>query len=223
MTTLLDLRTRVLGYLNDPVVERYNVPSVNSAINDAMIHYQRILQSNYQGYLSTNYSLDVISGQKTYALSAAFRSPVYQVRRTIQLTDYFLDPFIPYNVLLDTNTVDNSSWLPFWYLEGNSITFSTAPASNETGAVIIKHQEKLTRLSIDASPLNDQMYDAEDCIVLKATIRLLKSKDVSGAFKDIGGFRDELKEAENSFWSQVGNRYVKPDRPLSEPGDNFGF
>ena len=54
---------------------------------------------------------------------------------------------------------------------------------------------------------------AEDCIALKTAMRMLRAKDVSGALKNITGWGQELKEAERAFFMQVGNRYVKPDKP----------
>ena len=97
--------------------------------------------------------------------------------------------------------------------------FSSYPATNELAAVTVEHQMKPTDLPTDTTALNDQFYDAEDCIILRATIFALKSKDVSGALKNIGGWESELRNSEKVFFSQVGNRYVKPDHPI--PADEL--
>lgn len=218
--TLLQLRVGVLDNLNDLQNEpagtgdRYKLSALNRAINRSIRHYANKLNAFFQGYLTGTITLDILSGVNSYALGTSFRSPIYQVRRTVNNVDYYLNPIYPYNQIIATDLIPNTEWLPSHWLEGNTIFFNMYPASNETGAVVIKHQYKLVDLSLDTSALDDQLYDAEDCIMLRATIAMLKAKDVSGAFKNISGWEGQLKDAEAVFFSQVGNRYVKPDKPL---------
>lgn len=194
--------------------DRYNDFAVVQTINDVMHYYERELNSFYQGYLSTTITINLLAGVNTYPLGITFRSPIYTVRRTIATIDYFLDEMGPYNSIYQTTPVDNGLWLPPYTLEGNSIVFAYAPTSNETAGVRVKHQLMLPNLTTLVSTLNDQMYDAEDCIVIRSAVRLLRAKDVSGAFKNTTGWDKELQDAEKNFYCQVGNRYVKPDRPI---------
>lgn len=219
-TTLLDLRNRVLVMLNDlqdaitGTGDRYKTQNLNITINAVMHHYERLLNSNYQGFLNTTVVINILANVTTYALGSTFRSPIYEVRRTIQNVDYSLNPVLTYNATLYTVPVSNEIWIPSFHLEGNNIVFSYLPQSDEAGAVTVKFQKKLLDLALDVDTLDDQLYDAEDCIVIKSAIRALKAKDVSGALKNIGGWEKELTEAERAFFQQVGNRYVKPDRPI---------
>ncbi len=227
-STLFQLRTRELIYLNDlqntinASGSRYQTPYLNQITNDVVKYYTRLLNSNYQGYLSSSITLDIIGGIKVYALGPSFRSPIYEVRRTINQVDYNLDPFHPYEVALDTTPVPNSSWLPRYYLEGNNIVFLGIPQSDEFQAVTIKFQAKTVDLVSDSDQIDDQLYDAEDCIVLRSVLRALRAKDVSGALKNTIGFDNELKDAENTFYCQVGNRYIRHDHPIpTDSGDDF--
>lgn len=218
--TLLTLRNRVLYDLNDNqnavtgTGDRYKTPQLNSIINQCIRYYANMLNSCYQGYLNDVILLNLVANQVSYSLGASFRSPIYDIRRTLNQVNYPLFPFTPYNTVLSTIPVPNAIWTPTFWLEGQNIVFSYPPQSDETAAVVIKYQKKLPELVADNNQLDDQLYDAEDCIVLRSAIRALKAKDVSGALKDISGWESELMASERTFMMQVGNRYVKPDRPI---------
>lgn len=207
----------MLNDLQDPVLgtgDRYKILNLNQTINDVIHHYERLLNSLYQGYLSIDLPINLVSGQSIYPLPSTFRSPIYEIRRTINDINYYINPVHTYNAVLSTTPVANSQFLPSYHLEGNSLVVSYPPESNETAGLILKHQLKLLNLILDTDQLNDQLYDAEDCVVIKSAIRALKAKDVSGALKNIAGWESELGLAESAFFMQVGNRYVKPDRPI---------
>lgn len=221
--TLLQLRKRLLINLNDLVDEinargeRYtrnnSTVAVNALINAAMHHYEQKLNSLYQGYLSNDLLINLLANVSTYPLGSTFRSPLLHVKRIVDGDAHELKPFNSYYTTKTTTPVGNSSYFPTYELEGNSISFSAPPASNETGGILVKFPKKLADLVNDNDPLDDQLFDAEDCIVLRATKRALLTKDVSGAFKNSDGWDEELKEAEASFYSQVGNRYILSDKP----------
>lgn len=222
MATLLDLRIAVLDHLNDlqdataGTGERYSTASLNRAINNAVRHYANYLNSYYQGYLSTSYTINAVAGTRAYATPATFRSPIYEVRRTITGTniDVPLRPVHPYNYVVSTLSQPNASWYPDYYIEGPNLCFSSAPESNETSAFTVKHQKKIADLAADGSTLESELYDAEECIAIYATILALRAKDVSGAFKNIEGWEAQLRDCEKAFFMQVGNRYVRPDQPI---------
>jgi len=228
--TLLQLRNRVYGYLNDlqslttftGAGDRFPAFVVNSVINDAIKHYVKVLNANYQGYLRTSVIIDLVAGQRRYTLGPTFRSPIYEVRRTINQIDFPIFPFQDYTIPIDQTPVPNDIFLPSYFLDQNFIVFNMIPQQNETAAVTIYFQGKVLDLTFDSTPLPDTLYDLEDCVVLKTVIRLLQGKDVSGALKSITGWKEELKEAEVAFWQQVGNRYVQHDKPIPiEYSDEF--
>jgi hypothetical protein len=222
MATLLDLRIAELDHLNDlqdaaaGLGERYDKSALNRSINAAIRHYANHLNSFYQGYLSTSYNVNALLGVRTYATPAAFRSPIYEVRRVIAGTniDVPLRPVHPYNYVVSTLNQPNASWYPDYYLEGANLVLSSAPDANEANALTVKHQKKITELANDVDALDAELYDAEECIAIYATILALRAKDVSGAFKNIEGWEAQLKECEKAFYMQVGNRYVRPDQPI---------
>lgn len=221
--TLLQLRRRVLINLNDLVDEvnargeRYtrgnSVTAINQIINSSIHHYEQKLNSLYQGYLSVDLPINLVSNVQSYSLGANFRTPIFHVKRIIQDDEHELRPFNNYYAVKSTVAIPNQSYFPSYELEQSNIVFSYPPTDNETAGIIVKFPKKLPDLLTDISVLDDQLYDAEDCIVLKATLRALKTKDVSGALKNAEGWRDELREAEIAFYLQVGNRYVLPDKP----------
>jgi len=229
METLLDLRIAVLDHLNDlqdasaGLGERYGKDALNRAINSAIKHYANQLNSFFQGYLSTSYSIDALSGVRAYATPATFRSPIYELRRQIVGTDIDvpLRPVHPYKHVLITTNQPNSSWYPSYYLEGPNLVFTSAPAADEAGAFTVKHQKKIDRLALDTDELDREMYEAVECISIYAAILALRAKDVSGAFKNIEGWEGQLKECERIFFMQVGNRYVMPDKPIPVYDDEF--
>jgi len=218
--SLYQLRLNTFVNLNDvsnvlaATAERYRVDFANIVINNALQHYVKILNANYQGYLSRDYSLDLLANVREYTLDSTFRTPVYEVRRTINQVNFFLDEFASYNQIVSTVPVPNEEWIPTWHLEDQRIVFNMFPAANEIAGVIIKHQKKVTPLVTDTDEIGDDLYELEDCVVLKSTIRLLRAKDVSGALKGISSWETELKEAEAALWMQAGKRHVKPDRPI---------
>lgn len=220
--TQLELRNRIYGYLNDlqsttvftGAGDRFPAYVVNSVINDTIRHYVNLLNGNYQGYLSTTLSFNVLASVRDYDLGATFRSPIYAVRRTINQVNYPLTPFQDLLTAIDLTPIPNTIWLPSYYLEGNHIVFNQFPESAEVGAFTVRFQGKVAPLVVDADPLPDTLYDMEDCAVLRSVLRLLRAKDVSGALKAVTGWKEELLDAEAVFWSQVGNRYVRPDRPI---------
>lgn len=222
MATLLELRNRVYGYLNDLQSstaftgsgDRYPSYILNSIINDSMRHYTNLLNSNYQGYLSTEISINLVANQNEYLLPASFRSPIYDIRRILNQTNYPLYPVENYHFPTDLTPTPNNSWLPGYAIRGQNIWFNLYPTSNESNAVSIRFQAKVDPLVGDADPLINQLYDAEDCIVLRAVVRALQAKDVTGALKSITGWKEELRDAEVTFWTQVGNRYIKLDKPI---------
>lgn len=222
MATRLDLRIAVLDHLNDlqdataGLGERYDSSALNRAINNSIRHYANLLNSFYQGYLNTSFTIDALAGVASYATPATFRSPIYEVRRVISGTDIDvpLNPVHPYKYILSTISQPNNTWYPTYHLEGPNIIFSSAPTSDEIGAFTVKHQKKITDLVLDTDSLDPELYDAEECIAIYATIIALRAKDVSGAFKNIEGWEGQLRECERAFFMQVGNRYVRPDQPI---------
>lgn len=224
MATLLQLRQRVLVQLNDAQAtgftvgngDRYKIPQINQTINDVQQFYVKMIAQFYQGYFRSPapISVNALAGVDRYALGPTFRSPILEARRTINNTNYTLDPLQPYMFNRSITLVDNSVWLPNYWLEGNTIAFSSAPINNETAAVIVSFQGKIADLLLDASTTDDQLYDAEGCIVLRSSIRLLKAKDVSGALKTIGGWEKELQDEERIMMSQIGKRFIKHDKPI---------
>lgn len=220
--TLLQLRQRCLSQLNDVQAtgfaagngDRYKIPQMNIIINDVIRFYEKKLNQFYQGYLSAIIPVNVIAGVNRVTLPDTFRSPAYDVRRTLNQVNFTLNPSQPYLANLSTQTVPNSSWLPDYWFEGMDIVFSAPPESTEAAAMTLRYQRKLLPLTTDGSVLDEQLFDAEGCIVIRSSVRLLKSKDVSGALKNIGGWEKELVEEEAAFFSQVGRRYVKNDKPI---------
>jgi len=222
MVTRLDLRILVLDHLNDlqdattGTGERYDASALNRAIDASIRHYANRLNSFYQGYLSTSYSIDALVGVNSYATPTTFRSPIYEVRRIVTGTDVNvpLRPVHPYNYLLTTVNKPNSVWYPTYHLEGPNLIFSSPPDTDEVGAFTVKHQKKITSLTTDIMELDAELYDAEECICIYATIIALRAKDVSGAFKNISGWEGQLRVCEQAFFMQVGNRYIRPDQPI---------
>lgn len=223
--TLLELRNRVYSYVNDLQSltaftgsgDRYPAYIVNSVINDAIRHYVKILNANYQGYLSTEITISLVANVNEYALPVGFRSPIYDIRRTINQVDYPLMACESYHYATTTVATPNEVWLPSYAIRGQNIWFSVRPTSNEADAVRIRFQQKVAPLTTDSGAtgtLIDQLYDAEDCIVIRSVVRLLQAKDVTGALKSITGWKEELRDVEAAFWLQVGNRYMKLERPI---------
>ncbi len=196
MATLFDLRIAVLDHLNDlqnattALGERYGKDALNRAINNSIKHYANHLNSFYRGYLATSWSVDALSNTRLYPIPAAFRSPIYEVRRIIAGTniDVPLRSVHQYNYVVTTISQPNASWYPDYFLEGTNLVLSSAPTSNETAALIVKYQKKITALVNDVDPLDAELYEAEECIAIYATIVVLRAKDVSGAFKNIEGW-----------------------------------
>lgn len=231
--TLLELRNRVYSYLNDLQSlttftgsgDRYPSYVVNSVINDSIRHYVKVLNANYQGYLSNEITLSIVANVNEYALPSTFRSPIYDIRRTINQIDYPLTATESYHYTIATVPTPNEIWLPSYAIRGQNIWFSLYPTSNEADAVRIRFQRKVTPLTTDGGAtgtLIDELYDAEDCIVIRSVVRLLQAKDVTGALKSITGWKEELRDVEAAFWLQVGNRYMKLERPVPVTyGDDF--
>lgn len=224
---LLDLRQGTLVLLNDiqnasdyalGVGSRYRAITLNECINQSMHFYERLLNANYQGYLSRTETIDIQPNVSEYDLDVLlpdlFRSPVYEVRRIINNVNYYLKERTPYLYNLTTESIPNTTWLPDFWLQGHVIHFTAPPAEAEVDAVHIRFQEKLLNLSSDSDELNQQLHDAANCIKIRAAVRALKAKDVSGALKTIGGWEKELVEEERTFFQQVGNRYVPPLKPI---------
>lgn len=220
--TLLELRQRILVQLNDYQVtsfatgngDRYKIPMINQTINDVVRFYEKKLNQFYQGYFSVTLPLNVTANVPFVTLPATFRSPIYEVRRIVNQTNYVLDVCQPYMFDRTTQSIPNDSWLPGYWLEGRNLMFTAAPAASQVGAVLVRFQRKLLPLVTDGTELDDELYDAEGCIVTRASCRLLKAKDVSGAIKDISGWERELADDESAFFAQAGRRYVKQDKPI---------
>lgn len=222
-STLLQLRKRTLIYLNDLQKiatgngVRYNDVALNQIINDVTVNYVKIINRFYQGYLSIPLSINLLANTNKYALGSTFRSPIYEARRTINGMDYPLAPKTPYLYTLDTTPIPNTSFLPDFWLEGNSIVFSQFPAANEANGVTIKFPMKSVSLVNDGDALDDQLYEVEDCVVIRTAQRALRAKDVSGALKNVSGWDKELQDAELTLYGQIGNRYLISDKPKPIP------
>lgn len=233
--TRRDLRRLVLINLNDLVDEtfargeRYTSITSNSTIvldsliNAAMLHYAQKLDSFYQGYLNSDLFINLIANKSVYPLGPTFRSPIYHVKRILENNEYELKPYFDYFAVRSSIPTTNTSFFPTYGLEGNSIVFSYPPADNELAGVVVKFPKKIVELTSDEQEIDDQLYDAIDCIVLRATLRALKTKDVSGALKNAQGWNDELQEAERAFYMQVGNRVVVPDHPQPIVYDDLNY
>lgn len=226
--TRLEIRRKILTYLNDLVNDitatgdRFDSDvQTNLVINDCIRYYQNQLDRFYQGYLSTNYTLNVLADVRTYALPASFRTPIYKIKRTINEYIYTLTKKEDYITVMTTNSVPNVSWLPNYWIEGRNIIFDSAPQADEAAAMVIKYTKKIALLNDDVTELDEELFDAEDCIVLRAVIRLLRSRDISGALKNADGWAQELKESEINFYQQVGKRYVAAEQ--ANPSSNYGY
>ena len=203
--------------------ELYSVTACNQSLNDCIFHYAKVLESLYQGYLSTDVVINLLANVTTYNLGPTFRSPIYYVKRTLQQVIYNLFPFHTYLANKSTVPVPNNSFLPTYEMEGNNMVFSYPPAEDEPNAIIVKFPKKLVPLVGNNDPLDDQLYDAEDCIIMRSALRLQRSKDVSGALKNTAGWTQELQESEKAFFLQVGNRYIKQDVPIPTPFEDYAY
>lgn len=237
MTTLLDIRQGVLAYLNDVVdltpaiPSRFNQQALNMIINRSMHYYERQLNSFYSGYLNDVIAIDLLANVSVYPLPSKFRTPVYEVRRPINDINYYLDSFIPYNSALSSQPVPNVSWAPTYWIEGGNLNFAYPPVSDEAASattagtpltgVYVKYQKKLAELTIDASILDPQLDDAQGCIEIRTVLRALKGKDVSGALKNLNGWKEELEDEEKTFYTQAGKRYVKPFNPIPSGSNSY--
>lgn len=229
MATLLQLRQRTLVLLNDYEAtgfatgngDRFKIPQLNQVINDCYHYYESVLNQFYQGYLSQTLVINALAGVDTYALGASFRSPIYEVRRIINQVNYTLNPLQPYMYSRATTQVPNSSWIPQFWIEAQNIVFDSPPDSDEANAFYVRFQGKLPDLTLDISETNVQMDDTLGAVVIRAAVRLLKTKDVSGALKNISGWEKELVDQEKTMMSQVGNRYIKHDKPI--PTGNYEY
>lgn len=227
--TLLELRKGVLIHLNDlqdsalATGDRYKPVPLNSTINDVVNYYARQLDMFYQGYLHSEISINLVANQTVYPLGATFRSPVYQIRRTRadSLVDVPLWPRMTYESVISTVAVPNQDYYPSCELRGNSLVLSAPPSDAETAAIVVSFPKKMTVLVNDSDALDDQLYDAEDCIKLRTAIRMLRAKDVSGALKGISSYETELKASDASFFTQIGNRFVRPDQPIPTTDDAY--
>lgn len=220
-STLAQLRTRVREKVDEETAAFWSDTLINNQLNEGYRLYWSFILKHHEGYFTTssNISFDANSAGE-YDLPADFFS-VRLVSRLLSSCKVPMRNYERYDEIVG-NTLGNVVYnLPDYRLKGNKIKFEPAPDFLEINAIEIEYVKKLSDLSALVNVDSEFPPLAEDCMVLRATIKCKEIEEmIEGGGADTVPFIRDLQTTEQLLKEIVEQR-VTARRYVASFGDEM--
>lgn len=207
-----NVRTNVSDLTRVPVF--FTTPEIKQAIGEAYRYYYFKLIRMAEGYFETTTNLALIQNDENVSLIGL--TPPF--KSVSQLWRYVTNGIIPlkeqqgrFIPIYTLNIAAGDAYIPLYKTRGTNLVMNPPPSANETRALKLDYVYVPTFPR--ASSLDSFDFDTgtagiasvgfptvyEINVEIRATIKILESKDAVGGVSDIQTFRDQLVELDKAF------------------------
>lgn len=212
MATLGDMAANVARKLGDPLFQFFKAAEIKQAIGDSYrIYYMRLIREA-EGFFETTQNLDIVSGESNISLTSLDQP----FKGISQVWRYVTNGIIPLkqqeNRFVSVYTLavgTGDAYLPQYKQMGTNLVLYPPPGSSETNAL------KFDYVYIPTFPTSSSddsfEFDAnfptvyEINVEIRAALKCLETKDVTGGLSDQSTFREELAELDKAFQESFEN------------------
>jgi hypothetical protein len=205
----------------------YSVSDIKQAIGDSYRYYVMWLIENGAGYFETTTDLDITANVETISL-ADLGPPFWKVSLIEKYVTNGRVPLVPYErrykFLSTIGVGSGNTYIPTYKFRGLSLVLEPPPGASETDSI------RLDYVYIPDFPVSssDNSFEFEEQfpstyevnVVLRACVKLLEEKDVSGGLSDISSFRTELIALDKSFENTMARDEIPDD--VEYVGEDYG-
>jgi len=213
-STLGTLTANVSRNVSDIGNAFFTIAEIRQAIGEAYRFYYFKLIKNAEGYFETTTNLSLIANNENVSL-IGFVPPFKSIS---QVWRYVTDGLIPLKQqqgrFISINTLSiaaGDAYQPLYKIRGTNIVLNPPPSANETNALKLDYVYEPTfpsSASADAFNFDTATTGVtstgfptsyEVNVEIRATIKILESKDTVGGVSDIQSFRNQLMELDKAF------------------------
>ena len=212
MSTLLQLRTRVRGKVDEATAAFWIDDVINDSLNEAYRYYYFFILEAYEGYFNTKTLIDFnANADGLYALPADCSNPnkIRLVSRSLNGGQNLvpLKYFERYDNQVNSQISQSTYNLPTFRFRGLNILLEPAPNFSEVGALVVEYSRKLPDLTDSVGVDSEFPSLGEDCVVIAATIKCKGIEEmVAGGGADVDPFKQELLKTEQLLKESVSVR-----------------
>lgn len=211
-TTLGDMVDNVARKLGDPNFGLYTEAEVKQNIGESYrIYYMRLIREA-EGFFETTTNFDIVSNESNISLLDMV--PPY--KGISQVWRYVTNGIIPLkeqeNRFTSVYTLavgSGDSYIPQYKQMGTNLVLYPPPGASQTDAIKFDYvyiPTFPTSSSVDAFEFDDNfptVYEAN--VEIRAALKCLETKDVTGGLSDQATFREELAELDKAFQESFEN------------------
>lgn len=209
MSTLAQLTTRVRGKIDEATAAFWTDAIINAQINESYNHYWGLIIKAFESYFATKSNIDFDGNSSgVYDLpSDCFK--VRLVSRIMSNEKIPLRYYERYDNAVPTTISQSIYNMPTYRFRGSQIIFEPAPDFSLSDAIELEYIRKLNPLSasVDVDSQFAAIPPAEDCVVLRATIKCKQIEEmVAGGGADNTPFINDLLTSEQMLKEIIEQR-----------------
>lgn len=217
MATLGTMVTNVRTNVSDQgfaVPQYFSSPEIKQAIGEAYRYYYFKLIRMAEGYFETTINLDLIANDENVSLIGLVPS----FKNISQLWRYVTNGVIPlkeqqgrFIPIYTLNIAAGDAYQPLYKIRGTNIVLNPPPSAAQVAALkldyvyqpIFPNSSSLDAFDFDTGTIGvvsvgfPTVYEIN--VEIRATIKILESKDAIGGVSDIQTFRNQLAELDKAF------------------------
>lgn len=217
MSTLLQLRTRVRQYLDEPTAVYWQDVEINNWINQAYNYYYTQIAEGFDGYFTKATTLDIIATQALYPVPIDF----WKVRLLERVFSTFTIPLRLYERMEAPNITANGNYsnlyTPTYRFQGQNILLEPTPDITIVGGLRLEYLPIPTLMAADGdSPDPGYLQNWDEALVLRATLSCKQKEEaVVNSGTDAASIMAMLESWEQTIKESVELRSTQ--RHYSEP------
>lgn len=224
-TTLLQLRTRVRAYLDEPAAKYWSDAELNNWVNQGYFYYYIWVAESFDAYFAKETFLNINATQAAYPLPA----DLWKIRLLERVYSTFTVPLRIFDRMESANVTSNTNfsnlYLPTYRFMGHSVVLEPTPDLSIIGGLRLEYIQEPTPLVGDSSTTADdfsQMW--EEPIVLRAAIAAkMKEESVVNQGTDVGTLQSLLTQWEQNLKESASIRSEQRRYTEGWGGDEGAF
>lgn len=218
MSTLLQLRTRVRAYLDEPAAVYWTDAEINNWVNQAYVYYYSQVAESFDGYFTKEAPLiNIVAAQNLYPVPTDF----WKIRLLERVFATYTVPLRLYERMESPNITANSNfsnvYTPTYRFEGQNILLEPTPDTSITGGLRLEYLPQPVFLVLDTDSPNPGFIPTwEEAIVLRAAVSCKQKEEaVVNSGTDVATLTTMMENWEQLIKESISLRTMQ--RHYTEP------
>lgn len=217
MSTLLQLRTRVRQYLDEPTAVYWTDAEINNWVNQAYFYYYMLIAQSFDGYFTKETLTNIVSNVNLVPLPSDF----WKIRLLERVFATYTVPLRYYERMESPNITSNTNfsnvYTPTYRFEGQNILLEPTPDTTIVGGLRLEYLPQPILMVADGdSPQPGFQESWQEGIVLRAAVSCKQKEeavinggtDVTTLTTLMQNWEQTIKEAEELRTMQ--RHYTEP-------------